>query len=278
MHTEPVNELSAYSGNDTVIDQPRDLWTAPEDRQSVTRIFVKAGPGAQQAPEFPPTYRIPRGPGLGVFLAVVCVLVGTIVGGAIGASRPRVAPAASITKPVPPLRGAEATARAPTQVATVPPPAAPAPAAQAPAPVAQVAPVPPVAASPAPALADTSSPALTDARDSASASASDQAPPEVAPAKPTPARHTPRAHRHAGAAPPRTASDDASEDDDSAAVHAKQPAKLNKPKREKIELGTCAEQVLGCIDRIESPVKNEPPSGHNRPRASRPASSRSMAK
>lgn len=66
--------------------------------------------------------------------------------------------------------------------------------------------------------------------------------PEVVPAKPVPARHASRTHRHAAAAPTRTAAHD----------------DVSKPKREKVDFTTCAKQVLGCIDRSELPQPKKP--------------------
>jgi hypothetical protein len=264
MRIEPVSELSVYGDNDTVIDEPRDFRHEHEQRRSVTRMFVKARPGLEEIPPFAPTYRMnrdPLPPRFAVILVVVCLLVGTIIGGAIGATRSRedaVDAVASNTNPVTSIAAAQPAARTATPVTPTPDRAAPVPAPAAP--VAAISAANPVATSVA---------STTDAPSPPVAASDDQAPPEDVPAKASPARHATRVHRHAAAAPPRTASDDANEDDDSPTVRAKQPAKVNKPKREKVDIGACADQVLGCIERIDSPVKSEPTPGRARSRTSR---------
>jgi hypothetical protein len=269
MHTKLVDELGVYRGSNELIDESRNR-RQPVDRLSVTLTHIYAKP--RQAPQFAPTSRVGRrasGTGLAVIFAVMCLLVGTIVGAAIGSRRGRVNAAASITKPVPtrmtvtPIEAAQSASRAPSSGAPAPDPATRSPAAPVQAPAPQVPQVPvasAVAASVSPTTVEVSSPAAAAGYDSASASPGDQVPPEVVPVKPAPAHHVARTHRHVGAAPTRTASEaDASEGGDFAPVRAKQPAKVNKPKREKLDLGTCAKEVLGCIDKVESPVKNEQP-------------------
>jgi hypothetical protein len=256
MHTEPVNELGVYSGHDTLIDEPRDFreqLLQPEERLSVTRIYVKGVAvdrlPADRLPAPALTTRVrksaalPR-PVLGVILAVVCVLVGTIVGGAIaasGGSRWRAEAAALSTKQSAPIVTPIEVARR-TEPAPVSPPAPPARApdrtVQAPdtqTPTAQIAPVPAVAAvaaSVTPVTADAPSPVVAAVH--GSVPPPDPAPVNATPAKPS--RHT-RPHHHAESAPARSAAsdDNASAEDDDSKPRAKQVVKGENDKADKAE-------------------------------------------